>query len=78
MNLSKEYHIDITMWLRFLHSWSGTSIFCDCKLIIAAVMQIYTDAASTIAFGCYFNGLWFAEKLFPDILAQSRYYILFQ
>ena len=41
-------------------------------MIIAAVMQIYTDAASTIGFGCYFNGLWFAEKWFPHILAQVK------
>lgn len=50
------------MWLHFLKHWNGVSVFYESKLISNADMELFTDASSTICFGGYYKGKWFAQE----------------
>ena len=59
IRLNKEFFRDITMWKAFLAKLNGRSFFIDSFLTSTPDLELYTDAASTIGFGGYFNGKWF-------------------
>jgi hypothetical protein len=67
---SKE---DLSMWLHFLEHWNGVSVFYEAKLISNADMELYTDASSTIGFGGYYRGRWFAEKWPKELTDPKRH-----
>lgn len=56
VHLSKEYKTDIEFWLRFLSDWNGVTMFHDCEFTNNFDMELFTDAASTLGFGCYYHG----------------------
>ncbi|XP_078344470.1 uncharacterized protein LOC144630064 [Oculina patagonica] len=62
VRLNKEFFRDVSMWRVFLTSWNGRSLFLDSFLTAAPDLELYTDAASTVGFGGYFNGKWFQGR----------------
>ena len=60
--LNKEFFWDLSMWRVFLTSWNRHSLFLDSFLTAAPDLELYTDAASTVGFGGYFNGKWFQGR----------------
>lgn len=68
--LNKEYKEDIHMWLLFLRQWNGISMFYDINWTTTYEMELYTDASSTIGFGAYYHGYWFAVK-WPKFLLNE-------
>lgn len=70
VTLSSECRLDIAMWLRFLRDWNGVSMFYDVDVTTAPDMALFTDAASTVGFGGFFDGQWFAEKWSPIMLSE--------
>ncbi|VDH89876.1 Hypothetical predicted protein [Mytilus galloprovincialis] len=61
VHLTKECKVDLEFWLRFLSNWNGITMFHDCYFTSSYDFELYTDAASTIGFGGYFQGKWFSS-----------------
>ena len=61
VHLTKECKQDLWMWQRFLSQWNGLSMFHEIQLTNAADIELYTDAASTVGHGGYYQGAWFCE-----------------
>jgi hypothetical protein len=55
------------MWSDFMAQWNGTSFFLDSNVTHAADFDLFTDAASTVGFGGFFQGRWF-QGAWPDNL----------
>lgn len=49
---------DIDMWLQFLEEFNGASMFPELHWVTNASLQLFTDAARSVGFGCYFHGHW--------------------
>ena len=56
--LDEQCRDDLKMWLKFLHSWNGVSLFYDTMLTHSNDMELYTDA-SLIGVGGLFKNQWF-------------------
>ena len=56
IRLNKEFFKDLTMWKAFLSGWNGRSFFLDSTVSTSPDLELYTDAASSVGFGGYFNG----------------------
>ena len=69
--LNKEFFGDLSMWRVFLTSRNGCSFFLDSFLTAAPNLELYTDAASTVGFGGYFNGKWFQGRWPHDLLINK-------
>ncbi|XP_021362995.1 uncharacterized protein LOC110456530 [Mizuhopecten yessoensis] len=61
VKLNNECREDIKLWIYFLSHWNGESVFYNNKVVTSDEMCLYTDASGTLGYGCYFQGLWFAE-----------------
>ena len=46
------------MWLDFFEQYNGISVFHDRFWVSNADVELYTDAAASIGFGCYYKGHW--------------------
>ena len=71
IRLSKEFFKDLTMWKAFLAGWHGRSFFLDTTVTPSPDLELYTDAASSIGFGGYFNGQWFQGRWPPHLQLDS-------
>lgn len=71
IRLNKEFSRDIQMWKVFIAQWNGRSFFLDSRVTSCPDLQLYTDAASTIGFGGFFNGKWFQGRWPPDLLINK-------
>ena len=69
--LKKEFFNDLSMWGTFLTGWNGRSFFLNSSATLSPDMELFTDTASTIGFGGYFNGKWFQGR-WPPHLALSK------
>lgn len=61
----------IFLWETLLTGWNGCSFFLNSFITPSPHMELFTDAASTIGFGGYFNGKWFQGR-WPPHLALSK------
>ena len=68
IGLSKPYHhkkitnqvrADLRVWRSFLQSYNSLTFFLDYKFLSQDLLQLYTDASTTIGFGGYFGDKWF-------------------
>ena len=50
------------MWLTFLESHNGVSVFRDQAEVTNQDLEFYTDAAASIGMGIYMNGKWAQAK----------------
>ena len=71
VRLNKEFSRDIQMWKVFLAQWNGHSFFLDSWVTSSPDLQLYTDAASTVGFGGFFNGKWFQGRWPPHLLINK-------
>jgi hypothetical protein len=62
---------DIDMWISFLANFNGTTMFLDSHWVSNSTLQLYTDAAQSIGFGCFFQGHW-AQGRWPKAVQASR------
>lgn len=67
IHLNKECKADLYMWLEFLSSWNGISMFYDPCKVNADAIQLFPDASSTIGYGGYFEGHWFCDSWPVDL-----------
>ena len=69
--LKKEFFKDLSMWETFLTGWNGRSFFLNSSVTPSPHMELFTDAASTIGFGGYFNGKWFQGRWPPHLVLSK-------
>lgn len=67
VHLNQACREDIRMWMLFLKQWNGICMFHDLAVTPAPDMELYTDAASTLGYGGFFEGRWFSEKWPVDL-----------
>ena len=53
---------DLKFWSRLLDQWDGITFFYDDLINSSDSLTFFTDAASSIGFGGYYQGQWFASK----------------
>ena len=56
IRLNRELFKDFDMWKVFLMKWSGHSFFLESSTTPSPDLELYTNAASTIGFGGFFQG----------------------
>ena len=61
VSLSPECREDLKMWHIFLKQWNRVSFFYDTLTTSSDDLVLFTDAASTLGFGVYFQGIWFSS-----------------
>lgn len=66
VTLTAAARADLRWWSVFLASWNGRSLFLDTGWTPSPQMELYTDASSTIGYGAYYNGQWFAGTWAAD------------
>jgi hypothetical protein len=49
---------DIEMWIQFLSEFNGSAMFMEADWLSNSSIELFTDAAQTQGFGCYFKGHW--------------------
>ena len=67
IRLNREFFKDINMWKAFLSGWNRRSFFLDSTVTPSPDLELFTDAASTVGFGAYFNGQWFQGRCLPHM-----------
>ena len=85
IRLNREFHLDLTWWCEFFHSWNGHSFLLYPQWAPVPDLQISSDAAGSIGYGAilgqeWFVGVWSSaqmplsiayKELFPVALAAS-------
>ena len=72
VSLSPECRKDLKMWYIFLKQWNRVSFFYDALATSSDDLVLFTDAASTLGFGGYFQGKWFSSPR-PSELSYLMY-----
>ena len=67
VRLNREFFKDLDMWKVFLMKWNGRSFFLESSTTPSPDLELYTDAASTIGFGGFFQGKWFQGHWPPHL-----------
>lgn len=67
IRLNREFFKDLDMWRLFLDGWNGRSFFLDTTVTPSPDIELFTDAASTVGFGGYFDGRWFQGRWPPHM-----------
>lgn len=68
VRLNREFFKDLTMWKAFLTKWNGRSFFLESSATPTPVLDLYTDAASSVGFGGFLRGKWFQGRWPPHLL----------
>ena len=58
ITLTRDARADLTWWMHFLPTWSGSSLFLESEWLPSPEMELYTDASSA-GYGAYLAGRWF-------------------
>lgn len=64
IRLTENLKADLSIWLKFIQNFNGHSIWQE-DFVSADSLNLFTDAAGSVGYGAYFNGLWSAE-VWPD------------
>ena len=81
IRLNRESKEDLTVWLSFLNTYNGRSIFIDEHWANSQQLHLFTDAAGGIGFGAIFgseycHGLWPDEWRYRNIAILEFYPIV--
>ena len=69
ITLSDACIADLKMWSISLSYWNGISLFRGNAPISSNYLKLFTDACTSVGYGGYFQGKWFAGKWTPHLLA---------
>ena len=72
VRLNKEFFKDLDMWSLFLTGWNGRSLFLDTSFTPSPEIELFTDAASTVSFGGYFQWQRFQGRWPPHLLLNRE------
>lgn len=85
VRLNKDFHLDLTWWREFFHSWDGLSFLLSPQWSPLPEFHVSSDAAGAVGYGAIFDTEWFAggwspaqeplsiayKELFPVVIAAS-------
>lgn len=66
VSINKECKDDMAMWLVFLDSYNGKTMFLDEKFISSNTLHLYTDVAQSKEFGGIYGRQYFFGS-FPEV-----------
>lgn len=66
VSINKECKDDMAMWLVFLDSYNGKTMFLDEKFISSNILHLYTDAAQSKGFAGIYGRQYFFGS-FPEV-----------
>jgi len=64
IRITHDIRADLEIWLQFLESHNGVTLFTELEWVSDSTLSLYTDASS-LGYGLFFNGLW-ACGTFPS------------
>jgi hypothetical protein len=62
---------DMSMWLTFLRNFNGACMFLETQWTSNLTLELFTDAAMSVGFGCFFQNKWAQGKWPPSLHARS-------
>ena len=62
---------DIAMWIEFLTHFNGAVMFLESQWVSNSTLELYTDAAQSIGFGCFFQNHWTCSLWPSSVQARS-------
>jgi hypothetical protein len=71
IRLNQGVKSDLMTWKLFLQEFNGKSFFLDYRWLSSQVLQLFTDAASTIGYGAVFGNKWFSGTWEPQCLGLN-------
>ena len=80
IGLSRPYHhkkvteqvrSDLKVWRTFLNNFNRKTFFLDYRFLSQDVLQLYTDASTTIGYGGYFGSRWFSGTWTPELKGHN-------
>lgn len=60
ISISSETKKDLTMWLHFLQSFNGVTLYREQLFLSNEVLHIFTDACTSLGCGALLNNHWFS------------------
>ena len=60
IRLSKNAKQDLEIWLQFLQSFNGVTLYRDHLFLNPSIQNIFTDAAKSLGYGAVFGNQWFS------------------
>lgn len=58
VTLNSDFKKDIEWWTEFLPKWNGSYSFLEINWTCSDVLQLFTDASSTLGYRAYFPSAW--------------------
>ena len=74
IRLNKEFHRDLQWWHQFLVDWHGVNFWLFPGNTPTAGVEVSSDAAGSLGFGVYLEGMWFTGSWMPSQREQSIAY----
>ena len=71
VKMTKEVKSDLQVWKSFLMYYNSQNVMLDYKWISDQNLRMFTDAASTIGFGGYFDSYWFYGSWSQNCLGMN-------
>ena len=73
-SLNKEFHRDLQWWHQFLVDWHGVNFWLFPGNTPTVGVEVSSDAAGSLGFGAYLEGMWFTDSWMPSQREQSIAY----
>ena len=74
IRLNKEFLRDLQWWHQFLVDWHGVNFWLFPGNTPTAGVEVSSDAAGSLGFSAYLEGMWFTDSWMPSQLEQSIAY----
>ena len=74
IRLNKEFHRDLQWGHQFLVDWHGVNFWLFPGNTPTAGVEVSSDAAGSLGFGAYLEGMWFTGSWMPSQREQSIAY----
>lgn len=75
IRITSEVKADLLLWLKFLQTFNGRTIFMNEQFQTSAMLELYTDASTTVGFGAVFKSKWLCGR-FPGKYQQYNIAVL--
>lgn len=71
ISLTNLCHDELHLWITFLKQWNGLSFFYN--NLVSLSLQLFTNAAPSIGFRGFYQGLWFVSMWLPQFLDTRQF-----
>ena len=74
VRITEQARADINVWLEFLETFNGRSLFLNDTWISSSTLRMYTDAAGSLGYAAVFGSHWFAHPWQDDLAIREITY----